>query len=95
MMGKERLWRRKGGAYDPEHGRSFVKHGGGEVTAWACGSAGGIGSAVFTDDVIPDGCRGMNSISNTFCSDSVMCSKTDRCVAVRTDYDSEHAAKAA
>lgn len=72
------------GAYDPEHG-------GGEVTAWACG----IGSTVFTDDVIPDRCCGMDSISNTFCSDSVTCSKTDRRVAVRTDYDSRRAAKAA
>ena len=38
-----------------------MKHGGGSVMAWACMVASGVGSFIFIDDVINDGCSKMNS----------------------------------
>uniref|UniRef100_A0AAZ3QDP7 Transposase n=1 Tax=Oncorhynchus tshawytscha TaxID=74940 RepID=A0AAZ3QDP7_ONCTS len=56
--GKRKVWREKIHAHDPKHTTSSVKHGGGDVMAWACMAASGIG---FIDNVTADRIRTMNS----------------------------------
>lgn len=43
------VWRKKGSARDPTHSNSAVKHGGGNVMAWARMTASGTGSLIFID----------------------------------------------
>ena len=48
---------------DPKQTTSSVKHGGGRVMVWACMTANGTGSLVFTDDVTADGCMQKNLLN--------------------------------
>lgn len=49
--GKPTVWRKQGKALDPRNTTMSVKHGGGNIKAWACMASSGPGSVVFIDDV--------------------------------------------
>lgn len=53
--GKSTVWRPKNKANDPKYTTASVKHGGGNVMAWACVSSKGPGDLVFIDDITHDG----------------------------------------
>ncbi len=58
--GKAKMWRKEGNAKDPKHTASSVKHGRGDVMAWACMAVSGTGPLICTDDLMYDDSRRMN-----------------------------------
>ncbi|CAJ0940112.1 unnamed protein product [Ranitomeya imitator] len=96
--GKKKVWRRKGTAHDPRHTTSSVKHGGGNVMAWACMAFNGTGSLVFIDDIRADKSSRMNSeVYRDILSAQIQPNAAKligRRFIVQMDNDPKHTAKA-
>uniref|UniRef100_A0A3B5Q0B9 Transposase n=2 Tax=Xiphophorus maculatus TaxID=8083 RepID=A0A3B5Q0B9_XIPMA len=96
--GKKKVWRRKGTAHDPKHTTSSVKHGGGNVMAWACMAFNGTGSLVFIDDITADKSSRMNSeVYRDILSAQIQPNAAKligRRFTVQMDNDPKHTAKA-
>uniref|UniRef100_A0A3B1IQX0 Transposase Tc1-like domain-containing protein n=1 Tax=Astyanax mexicanus TaxID=7994 RepID=A0A3B1IQX0_ASTMX len=95
--GKAKVWRKKGTAQDPRHTSSSVKHGGGNVMAWACMAASGTGSIIFIDNVTDDGSSKINSeVYRQVLSANVRRNATKligRSFILQQDNDPKHTAK--
>ena len=50
--GMVRIWRKAGEELKPECIVPTVKHGGGNIMAWGCFSANGVGNLVFTNGLM-------------------------------------------
>ena len=95
--GKAKVWRKKGTAHDPKHTSSSVKHGGGNVMAWACMASSGTGSLIFIEDVTHDGSSKMNSeVYRNILSANLRKDATKligRAFIMQQDNDPKHTAK--
>lgn len=96
--GNATVWRPKGKAHDPKYTSATVKHGGGNVMAWACMSAKGPGDLIFIDDVNDDGSMIMDgetyrSILKTYIQRNGT-ALAGRGFVLQADNDPKHTAKA-